>query len=88
VEFNETVAVPLNLVGQLFVRSSLFRSGALLSAGVVDSGYKGALGGLLNVFNPYGIILYKDARLAQLVLHEMVESVDGYNGIYQDQKSI
>ena len=51
-EFNETAAVPLNLMGQLFVRSSLFRSGAVVSAGVVDSGYKGALGGLLNVLNP------------------------------------
>ncbi len=41
VEFNETVDVPLDLMGQIFVRSSLFRSGALLSAGVMDSGYKG-----------------------------------------------
>lgn len=41
VEFNESVDVPLDLMGQIFVRSSLFRSGALLSAGVMDSGYKG-----------------------------------------------
>ena len=44
VEFNESVDVPLDLMGQIFVRSSLFRSGALLSAGVMDSGYKGAVG--------------------------------------------
>jgi len=73
---------------QLFVRSSLFRSGTLLSASVVDSGDEGAVGGLLIVFNPYGIILYKDARLAQFVSHEMAENVDGYNGIYQEQKSL
>jgi deoxycytidine triphosphate deaminase len=44
VEFNETVDTPLDVMGQLFVRSSLFRSGALVSAGVMDAGYKGAIG--------------------------------------------
>ena len=38
VEFNETVDTPMSLMGQIFVRSSLFRSGALLNAGVMDSG--------------------------------------------------
>lgn len=45
IEFNEKVDVPLHLIGQIFVRSSLFRSGALLSAGVMDSGYKGVVSG-------------------------------------------
>jgi deoxycytidine triphosphate deaminase len=44
IEFNETVDTPLDAMGQLFVRSSLFRSGALVSAGVMDAGYKGAIG--------------------------------------------
>ena len=44
VEFNETVQTPLDAMGQIFVRSSLFRSGALVSAGVMDSGYSGAVG--------------------------------------------
>jgi len=35
-------------MGQLFVRSSLFRSGALVSAGVMDAGYHGAIGLLLS----------------------------------------
>lgn len=35
VEFNEEVNVPLNMMGQIFVRSSLWRTGALLNAGVV-----------------------------------------------------
>ena len=38
VEFNETVDTPLSLMGQIFVGSSLFRSGALLSTGVMYSG--------------------------------------------------
>jgi dUTP pyrophosphatase len=46
IEFNETVNMPLDAMGQLFVRSSLFRSGALVSAGVMDAGYKGVIGEL------------------------------------------
>lgn len=57
VEFNETVSVPLDYMGQVFVRSSLWRSGATLTAGVVDAGYEGALGALLDVKNPAGISL-------------------------------
>jgi dUTP pyrophosphatase len=88
VEFNETVAVPHDLMGQLFVRSSLFRSGALLSAGAMDSGYHGAVGALLQVLNPYGLRLYRGARLAQIVFHEMSEPVEGYSGVYQGRSTV
>ncbi|KAL1621400.1 hypothetical protein SLS56_009179 [Neofusicoccum ribis] len=88
VEFNETVAVPLDAMGQIFVRSSLFRSGALLSAGVMDSGYKGAVGALLQVVNPFGLRLHDNARLAQLVFHQMSEPVEGYSGVYQGSKVV
>ena len=83
VEFNEHVAVPLDLMGQIFVRSSLFRSGALISAGVMDAGYEGAVGAMLQVVNPLGLRLYRDARLAQIVFHRMSEPVEGYDGMYQ-----
>jgi len=83
VDFNETVDVPLDLMGQIFVRSSLFRSGALLSAGVMDSGYKGAVGAMLQVVNPHGLLLFRDARLAQIVFHPMSEPFVGYSGAYQ-----
>ncbi|EFE45074.1 dUTPase, putative [Trichophyton verrucosum HKI 0517] len=77
VEFNETVSVPLDVMGQLFVRSSLFRSGALLSAGVMDAGYTGAVGAMLQVVNPAGLRVYKEARLGQFVFHQMSEPVEG-----------
>lgn len=83
VEFNETVSVPLDVMGQVFVRSSLFRSGALIHAGVMDSGYEGVLGALLQVLNPAGLRLYPAARLAQVVFHQMSEKVEGYSGTYQ-----
>lgn len=47
-ESNETVDVPL-VMSQIFARSALFRLGALMSAGVMDSGYKGVVGALLQV---------------------------------------
>jgi len=46
IEFNEEVATPLDVMGQIFVRSSLFRSGATVSA---DAGYDGAIGAMLQV---------------------------------------
>lgn len=70
-------------MGQLFVRSSLFRSGALLSAGVMDAGYTGAVGAMLQVVNPAGLRVYWEARLGQFVFHQMSEPVEGYDGVYQ-----
>ena len=94
IEFNETVDTPLDVMGQLFVRSSLFRSGALVSAGVMDAGYQGAIGeltillyqtyvtslshhkgALLQVVNPFGLTMYKNAKLAQFVFHELKDKV-------------
>ncbi|KAJ5120854.1 uncharacterized protein N7515_010242 [Penicillium bovifimosum] len=83
VEFNETVSVPLDAMGQIFVRSSLFRSGVLLHAGVMDSGYEGAVGALMQVVNFAGLRVYPSARLAQFVFHRMTEEVEGYKGVYQ-----
>ncbi|KAJ6004743.1 dUTPase-like protein [Penicillium herquei] len=83
IDFNETVHVPRNCMGSLFPRSSLWRSGVGITAGVVDAGYEGAMGALLEVKNPNGIIFYRDAKLAQIVFEELAETVEGYNGIYQ-----
>lgn len=69
VEFDETVSLPLDVMGQIFVRSSLFRSGVLLAAGVMDSGYVGVVGALMQVLNPAGLRVYPYARLAQFVFH-------------------
>lgn len=83
VEFNESVHMPLDLMGQILVRSSLFRSGALVHAGVMDSGYQGVVGAILQVVNPHGLQLMRDAKLAQIVFHQMSEPVEGYSGVYQ-----
>ncbi|KAI4730111.1 dUTPase-like protein [Aureobasidium sp. EXF-10728] len=83
VDFNETVKIPRDCMGSVFPRSSLWRSGVSVSAGVVDAGYEGAMGALLEVKNPHGVVLHKDAKLAQLVLEQMEGEVEGYSGVYQ-----
>lgn len=88
-EFNERVAMPLDCMGQLFPRSSLWRSGAVLHAGVVDAGYEGALGGLLQVLNPAGLRLWENARVAQMVVSRMEGTVEkGYEGVYQGSERV
>lgn len=83
VEFNETVRIPLDCMGQVFVRSSLWQSDAMLTAGVAAAGYEGALGALLDVRNPAEIVLCKNAKLGHIALHRLEEKVAGYRGIYQ-----
>jgi dUTP pyrophosphatase len=70
IDFNETVQIPQNCMGSIFPRSSLWRSGVGIVAGVVEAGYKGAMGALMEVKNPNGVILYKNAKLAQIVFEE------------------
>jgi len=88
VEFNELVNMPLDSMGELMTRSSMFRSGAIVSCGLVDAGYNGMLGGMLQVKNPFGIRLWKNARVAQLVVRLMTEEVVGYSGVYQGAESM
>ena len=59
-----------------------------MHAGVMDSGYKGAVGAMLQVVNPHGLRLMRDAKLAQMVFHQMSESLEGYSGVYQGRTSV
>ena len=83
IDFNETVHMPRDCMGSIFGRSTLWRSGVTIQAGVVDAGYEGALGALMEVKNTAGLHLVRGARLAQMVVYPMQEAVEGYNGIYQ-----
>lgn len=87
VDFNETVQIPLDCMASLFPRSSLWRSGVSIAAGVVDAGYEGAMGALMEVKNPHGVVLYRGSKLAQIVVEELGDVVEGYKGIYQASTS-
>ncbi|EFR00469.1 deoxyUTP pyrophosphatase [Nannizzia gypsea CBS 118893] len=71
---NSNLQNPQNCIASVFPRSSLWRPGVSINAGVVDAGYEGAVGALLVVMNPNGIVLHTNAKLAQIVFEEM-----GYN---------
>lgn len=58
-----------------------------VTAGVVDAGYEGAMGAMMQVLNPCGVVLHRNARVAQMVVEEMAETVEGYNGVYQGSKA-
>lgn len=87
VDFNETVKIPLDCMASLFPRSSLWRSGIGIESGLVDAGYEGAMGALMHVKNPHGVVLYRGAKVAQIVFEEMKGEVEGYRGVYQDSTS-
>ncbi len=59
-----------------------------MHAGVLDSGYNGAVGALLQVLNLYGLRLYRDARVAQVVFSRMSERTQGYGGVYQGSEGL
>jgi len=96
VEFNEMVDfTDSKIMGEIYTRSTAWRSGCVLHAGVVDAGYKGVLGALLHVENEEGVILGRNARLAQIVFHEMLDdgkgegnTMRGYSGVYQGRSTM
>jgi dUTP pyrophosphatase len=89
VEFNESVALPKNIASAIHTRSSLFRSGVTLHGGVIDPGYVGAVGALMQVWNENGITLTRNARLAQCVFTKLEGMTDlGYSGVYQNAESL
>lgn len=84
--YNEIISVPGNAAGLVFPRSSLMRNGCHLVTAVWDPGYEGRGQGLLQVLNPEGVVLDKDARVGQLIFLRLEEEVtDGYEGEYQGE---
>ncbi|MFH1327496.1 MAG: deoxyuridine 5'-triphosphate nucleotidohydrolase [Candidatus Bathyarchaeota archaeon] len=85
--YNETVHLPKNILALIFPRSSLIRNGAVLYTAVWDPGYEGKGQGLLCIHNQYGLKIYKNARIGQMVFIKLGKSVaEGYRGIYTKEK--
>lgn len=85
VTFNEFVNIPKDLMCRSVSRSTLIRCGASLESAIWDAGFSGYSQCALNVHNPEGIRIHKDARIMQLVVEELSDCVtEGYNGIYQN----
>lgn len=57
----------------------------------MDAGYEGAMGALMDVKNPMGVVLWRDAKIAQIVFEELRDGVrkgEGYGGIYQGSEGV
>ncbi len=83
VKMNEKVDIPENLMAYAFPRSSLLRMGCSIENAVWDSGYTGTGSFMLVVENPEGVQIKKNARLNQLVFHDISET-EGYSGRYHE----
>jgi len=84
---NENFNMPLDTGGFAQTRSTLLRMGASVSTGLWDAGFSGKCEFLLNVINPEGIKIKKNAKIAQLCFFKLSGSVKtGYNGAYKNLK--
>ncbi|MBD3245664.1 MAG: deoxyuridine 5'-triphosphate nucleotidohydrolase [Candidatus Omnitrophica bacterium] len=82
IKTNETVNLPDSIIACAFTRTSLLRMGVTTSHGVWDAGFEGKGEFLLNVENPRGVLIKKNARIAQLVFFP-VSPTEQYQGIYR-----
>lgn len=84
--YNEVVKMPLDVAAIARTRSTLLRNGAMIGTAVWDPGYEGRSSSMLTVYNPYGLKLKKDARIAQLIFFQTGEVGKGYSGVYQKER--
>ena len=80
----EWVELPMDLAGTLRCRSSFGRRGVLLGAGFVDPGFRGQLTLCLTNLGSDDLIVQKNDRIVQMILHEVREGNRSYSGRYQD----
>lgn len=84
--FNEVINMPCDLVAFAKPRSSLLRSGASLETAIWDAGYRGRSEALLNVHNPFGLKIKRNARITQIVFLKLSNPNNkAYNGIFQGE---
>lgn len=79
----EYINVPEKIAAMIFVRSTLNRIGAFVTSGLWDSGFHGALGGVLRSMSYFK--LEKGTRICQVVFVE-ADSFREYDGIYKGQQ--
>ena len=86
ITYNEYVGIPLDCAAFGYPRSSLLRCGADVRCAVWDPGYHGRSESLLVVHNAHGIVLHKDAKVAQLVFVKLEAKAEkGYEGKYKGE---
>lgn len=84
IEFNEVVKLPSDMVAIGIHRSSIIRCDCDTAMGYWDAGYNGRGVTRLTV-GRQGLILFKDARVTQLIFLSVDEAEHIYSGKYQHE---
>lgn len=84
-KFNEEINIrdipyPISIIS--CYRSSMMRNGAPTAIGHWDYGYRGKGQTFLNVINPHGVRIYRDARVHQCYFFKTTDVSHVYNGQY------
>jgi dCTP deaminase len=81
----ETVQIPIDVIGMMYLRSTYARRGFVSwFQGIVDPGYKGGLTIALHNLTGGLVAIYGAERICHLVFEQLPEAVDrGYEGVYQ-----
>ena len=87
ISYNEVVHLPENITALGAPRSSLLRCGVDIKTAVWDAGYSGRSQSLMVVYNPQGIRLQRNARIAQLIFFKLTRKTSGYQGKYQGENT-
>jgi dUTP pyrophosphatase len=86
IAFNETIALPKNIAGLLFPRSSALSCGIVEHTAVWDPGYEGRSFFHAEVSRP--VKIYKNARLGQMIFFYLSEDASVYSGIYNGEELV
>ncbi|MDD1716215.1 MAG: dCTP deaminase [Methanolinea sp.] len=84
----EWVEIPPDLAATLRCRSSFGRRGLVVTGGFVDPGFRGQLTLCLINMGSEHMSLRKNDRVVQMILHEVTEGNERYDGRYQDSSGI
>ena len=82
---NETINLPSDICAITIQRSSLMRSGVNTNIGFWDSGYLGKGYSTLNVMNPNGFHIEKNASIIQMIFLKNTIPTELYNGSYKGE---
>lgn len=82
VEYDKKVTIPEKMVGFVFPRSRLMRSGLHVTSAVWECGYEGIGEGGLYVDNQ--VVIHQNARIAQIILAR-AEVFKKYSGSHQNE---
>ena len=78
---NEIIHLDAQHFALAYPRSSLTRNGVVFSSAVADPGYVGDLH--FTIYTPVDLYLAENARIAQLIIYELDNKANEYNGIYK-----